>query len=199
MKNAFGELGSKSFSTNLQSSVAILLGSYGCRQIPENIKSLVTMVAKHTFLVKPLASLYAMFGGIASEHKGFWKDVTVEHLMQVYLASNATAYNVLKVIQEPPVLEPLQDTTYGYLLQYVGNMRNAEVRNFLRFVTGSSALVVDQIKLTFNGLSGLSRRPIAHTCSCTLELPVSYATYLEFAQEFDSILTNELSWIMDAL
>ena len=77
-------------------------------------------------------------------------------------------------------------------------MRNAEVRNFLRFVTGSSTLV-DEIKVTFNGLSGLSRRPIAHTCSCTLELPVSYATYLEFAQEFDAIFTRELSWIMDAL
>ena len=64
--NAFGELGSKTFSSNLQSSLMILMGNYGCRQIPspENIKSLVTMVAKHTFLVKPLASLYAMFGGI---------------------------------------------------------------------------------------------------------------------------------------
>ena len=75
-------------------------------------------------------------------------------------------------------------------------MHNAEVRNFLGFVTGSSALVIDEIKVTFNGLSGLSRRPIAHTCSSTLELPVSYATYLEFAQEFDFILTTELSWIM---
>lgn len=78
-------------------------------------------------------------------------------------------------------------------------MHNAEVQDFLRFVTGSSALVVDEIKVTFNGLSGLTRRPITHTCSSTLELPVSYATYLEFAEEFDSILTNELSWIMDAL
>ena len=113
------------------------------------------------------------------------------------LAINATAYNALKVIKEPLVLEPLQETTYGY--QYVGNMCNAEVRNFLRFVTGSSALVVDEIKITFNGLSGISRRPIAHTCSCTLELPTSYSTYLEFAREFDAILTSELSWITDAL
>ena len=37
---------------------------------------------------------------IATEHKDFWKDVTVEHLMQVYLASNATTYNVLKVIKK---------------------------------------------------------------------------------------------------
>ena len=97
LKNAFSELGSKT-SSNLQSGLMILLGNYGCQQIPspENIKSLVTMVAKHTFIVKPLACLYAMHGGISAEHKDFWKGVTVEHLMLVYLASNATAYNVLK-------------------------------------------------------------------------------------------------------
>lgn len=82
LKNAFG---SKTFSSNLQSSLMTLLGTYGCRQIPspDNIKSLVTMVAKDAFLVKPLASLYAMFGGIAAAHRDFWKDVTVEHLMEV--------------------------------------------------------------------------------------------------------------------
>lgn len=71
LKSAFGEVGSNNFLSNLQSSLMILLGTYGCRQIPSpnNIKSLVTMVAKHTFLVKPLASLFAMFGGIAAEHQ----------------------------------------------------------------------------------------------------------------------------------
>ena len=92
-------------------------------------------------------SLYAMFGGIPRKHKDFCKDVTVHHLMQVYLASNSTAYNVLKVIKEPLVLQPLQKTVYGYLLQYIGNMRNTEVRNFLRFITGSFALVVDGIDI----------------------------------------------------
>ena len=50
-------------------------------------------------------------------------------------------------LKEPLLLQPLQETTYGYLLQYVGNMRNAEVRDFLLFVTGSSALVIDEIKV----------------------------------------------------
>ena len=99
LKNAFSEAGSKTFSSNLQSSLTILLGNYGCRQIPspENIKSLVSMVARHTFMVKPLACLFAMYGGIAVDHKAFWKNVTIEHLMQVYIASNATANNVLRV------------------------------------------------------------------------------------------------------
>ena len=90
-------------------------------------------------------------GGVPPEHKDFWKDVTVHHLMQVYLASSATAHNVLGVIKEPEVLQPLQETNYSYLLQYIGNMSNREVRLFLRDITGSSALVVDEIRVTFNG------------------------------------------------
>ena len=42
LKNAFIECGSESFSSGLQSDITVLLGSYGCRQIPspKNIKSL---------------------------------------------------------------------------------------------------------------------------------------------------------------
>ena len=201
LRDAFNQLGCKTFSSSLQSSLMLLLGSYGCRQIPstDNIRALVTMVARHEFLQKPLAPVYAMFGGVPVEHTDFWKGVTVDHLMKVYLSSSPTAHNVLKVIKEPPVLQPLQETSYGYLLQFVGNMSNREVRHFLRYVTGSSALVVDEIRIVFNGLTGIARRPIAHTCSCTLELPVSYNTYLEFSQEFSAILNSELSWIMDAI
>ena len=84
LKSAFSELGSKTFSSNVRSSLMILLGNYGCRQIPtpDSIKAIVTSVAKHTFLFKPLACLYSMHGGIAAEHKVFWKDVSVEHGLQ---------------------------------------------------------------------------------------------------------------------
>ena len=78
-------------------------------------------------------------------------------------------------------------------------MKNIEVRDFLRFVTGSSALIVDEISVTFNGLSGFSRRPIAHTCSSMLELSTTYETLNEFSQKFDTRLSSELSWIMHAL
>ena len=52
----------------------------------------------------------------------------------------------MKVIKESLVLEPLQEITYYYLLQYVGNMSNSEVRRFLRYVTGNLSLVVDKIR-----------------------------------------------------
>ena len=76
-------------------------------------------------------------------------------------------------------------------------MKKDELREFLRFVTGSSALIVDEIQITFNGTAGISRAPMAHTYSSILELPASYATYLEFSQEFDAILRDDTSWIMN--
>lgn len=110
------------------------------------------------------------------DHRAFWKDMTVEHLINIYSALHATPSRVLKVLKEPLVMNSAQARVFGYLLQFVGNMKAAEVRRFVRFVTGSSALVVDEINVDFNHLSGLSRRPIAHTCASTLELPTSYTT-----------------------
>jgi len=56
------------------------------------------------------------------------------------------------------------------------------------------------IYVTFNNLHDFAKQPIAHTsCSCTVELPTSYATYLEFGQEFSRILSSKAVWAMDAL
>lgn len=79
----------------------------------------------------------------------------------------------------------------GYLLTTIGNMEKDELNYFLHFVTGSSVLVTKQISISFNNLSGLSRGSISHTCSNTLELPTTYLTYPEFAQEFLAVFTSE--------
>ena len=41
-----------------------------------------------------------------------------------------------------------------------------------------------------------TRRPIAHTCSCTLELPNNYKSVIELRNEFSSILKSDV-WTMD--
>ena len=91
-------------------------------------------------------------------------------------------------------MNPAEDRVFGFLLAFIGNMRWSELRLFLRFVTGSSVLLAKKIKVSFNNLTGLARRPISHTCDCTIELPISYATYPEFELEF---LTSEVSWAME--
>ena len=78
-------------------------------------------------------------------------------------------------------------------------MSTKTLRLFLRFVTGSSVRIGKKIKVEFNHLSGFARRPTVHTCDCILELPITYATSMEFAHEFDHVLSNEYSWEMDVV
>ena len=89
---------------------------------------------------------------------------------------------------------------FNYLQHFIGNMRSEGVRQFLRFTTGSSVIIAKHISITFYTLSGLKRRPIAHTCSCVLELPSTNLSCLDFEQEFNAILADdEYSWQMDAI
>ena len=67
-------------------------------------------------------------------------------------------------------------------------MRNDVVRWFLCFTTGTLVLIAERINVVLNVQSGLSRHPIAHTY---VELPSMYASYLDFEQEFNSILIND--------
>ena len=64
-----------------------------------------------------------------------------------------------------------------YLKSLEGN-----ISNFLPFVTGSDILTCTSIKVTFNALEDLIRRPVARTCGATLELPSTYQSYRKHAR-----------------
>ena len=116
------------------------------------------------------------------------------------MSLSATPEVVLAVIDEPDEADVCQAHVFGYLQQCIGNMRNEEVRRFLCFTTGSSVLIANRISVTFNNLSGLARKPIAHTCGCVIELPSTYMSFLDFEQEFTAILAeDEYSWQMHAV
>ena len=99
-------------------------------------------------------------------------------------------------MQEPTFASSDEERVFGYLQQYVGGMKVDEVKRFVRFVTGSSVLTGSNISIA---VTGLARRPFAHTCSSQLELSYNYGTYLEFASEFAALLGNEDSWSMNSL
>lgn len=58
----------------------------------------------------------------------------------------------------------------------------------MRFVTGSCVCATRQIKITFNSLSGLARRPISHTCDNLLDISTTYFNYNDFQHEFSVYL-----------
>ena len=122
-------------------------------------------------------------------------------MFDLYKALNATTSAVLRVVEEPFDMNYAEERVFGYLLSVIGSLKQNELRLFLRFVTGSSVLIAKVIKVTFNNLSGLARRPTSHTCDCQIELPVSYETYPEFEMEFNKVLASDFScvWAMDAV
>lgn len=86
---------------------------------------------------------------------------------------------------------------FGYLKKFVKESELKTRERFLRFCTGAN-LVINDIKITFNSLSGLRRVPVAHTCTGILELSDTYESYLAFRSEFNQILDSKI-WVMDII
>ena len=191
-----------SFPVSVQEELTTVLGGFGCRQLPtpSNLPKLVIQVARYIFLTKPAASIAMIHCGVS--HREFWCKKSPEDLCCIYQRLTTSPKKVISLIEIPEVTTAQEDRVSHYLRTMIGNMQPGELRSFMRFVTGSCVCITYKIKITFNSLSGFARRPIAHTCTCTLEIPVTYVNYDDFHNEFYSILTNtndEFSWRMDAL
>ena len=196
--------GNKMFSSSVQTNLLCILERYGCREMPRpgNLTNLVVQVATFQFIMQPAMAVSQMKTGIPEVQATFWNSVTTGELYSLYNSLHASPSKVLELIEEPTFANPSQQRVYGFLYDFVGDMKRDEIRLFLRFVTGSAVYLAKSIQITFNNLSGLGRRPVSHTCSCTLELPVSYKTRHEFVSEFQEVLReadNVFAWRMDAI
>ena len=192
---------STTFSDIQKETLMSIFSRYGCRECPtpNNIHSLIENTARFEFTIKPMAA-YSMIGsGIPSEEQLFWQSFSLKEFHSLYMAINATPGKVLELLQEPTLYNEAEGRVFNYLQQFIGNLKIDELRKFLRFTTGSSALMVENITVSFNSTTGMAHRPIAHTCGCVLEVPSTYISYLEFEAEFSAILNDEYSWEMHSV
>lgn len=194
--------GAKSFSATIQSALVTVLSRFGVREVPNpsTLLKLIAGVAKYHFLRKPASAIAEISSGIPEVHTPFWRQMDTSELYSIYKALQASPAKVLSMLDSEVVtMNPNEERVLSYVEQFIGNMKEDEVRAFLRFVTGSAVCSANVIHINFNQLEGFARRPIAHTCSCTLELPATYRSYLDFAAEFQAILQdNEFTWKMDS-
>ena len=137
--------------------------------------------------------------GLPHNHRDFWESYAVEKLYLLYKALSATCDEVLKMITEPDDMNSSQERVYGYLLQFVGSLKSEELQNFLRFVTGCSVMLPNNITVVFNAPTGIRRAVSSKTCSCTIIILTTYITYPDFAYEFRSILQSHFALIMHAI
>ena len=189
----------QSLTSSMKSNLVDLLSRFGCTEMPmsENLVRLLTGVSQHYFMGKTFGTLHNMRAGVPKSYFDFWQKYTILQFFDLFKALNATTASVLQLLSEPQNMNSAEERVYSYLVTFVGNMKNDELHLFIRFATGSSVVVANKINISFNNLSGLARRPISHTCDSGLELSIAYSTFPEF--EFAKVLSNEYSWIMDAL
>ncbi|XP_038148341.1 uncharacterized protein LOC119788216 [Cyprinodon tularosa] len=114
-----------------------------------------------------------------------------ESVLSVYELKKPTGKRVMQLLEtNKVVLSQREQTTLNHLQRYVKNADQAKAEKILRFCTGSSVICVEKIMVSFNAETGLNRRPVAHTCGATIDVPCTYSSYPEFRTEFDNILSS---------
>ena len=98
------------------------------------------------------------------------------NIMHLYKAKSPTGRKVAALIQVEPTNNS-QSNVVEYLQRAIRSFFEDLLMRFLRFATGSDSLGVPNISVQFTSLAGLQRRIIAHTCTATLDVPVTYANY----------------------
>ena len=90
--------------------------------------------------------------------------------------------DLLKPVQEPNT--DAQRDALVFLKPYLRGLDAEKLRKALWFLTGAKFICVNKIEMVFTAMVGFGRRPIAHTCGPSLELPSTYESFPEFRKEF---------------
>jgi len=86
--------------------------------------------------------------------------------------------------------KPQEHICLEHLKRFTKNLPSNQLGKFLQLMTGSDIIVGSNITVHFVEISGLNRRPFFRTCGPTLELPSTYETYNELAEEITNVINN---------
>ena len=81
-----------------------------------------------------------------------------------------TNVKVTALLKASPVTAA-EGETLAHLKRFIRGLDEAKLATFLRLTTASDVLVTDTLTISFTDNEGLQRRPVAYTCSFTLEVP----------------------------
>lgn len=171
-----------------------LMDRMGVRTAPtqENLKAVLLQVAHKQIIQQPKYALDNIAAVAGPTLRMFFPSVLD---MKKYDDLKPTTRKVLKLITATPAT-PAENQSLRFLHQYIRGLDEIGLLKMLRFATGSDVICVKEIEVIFTPLEGLARRPIAHTCGPTLELPSTYNSYPELRAEMEAILYSN-SYAMD--
>lgn len=178
----------------LDEELCDFLSTFDCKKVVNatNIKGILVELAHKELIQKPQYVAEC------------WKSVIPwlcecfpqkEKLVNLYEKLCPTVSRVISCFEADETNEAERDAM-KHLKRFVRGLDTAKLGKFLQFVTGSDIMLCDHIYVSFTKLDGLQRRPVAQTCTFTLEIPCTYQSFPEFREEFNSILEAN-TWEMD--
>ena len=172
-----------------------VLSNYDCRIIvnSENVIHVIEEIAHKELLQKPQY--------IAD----CWKDIVCillpsfpdfAALSKRYELLIPSTSKILSCLEANPGSDGERDSL-KFLKRYIKGLDTPQkLSKFVRFISGSELMLFQAIQVNFTNISGLGRRPIAHTCNTVLELSSTYQSFPELREEFSAILASDY-WEMD--
>lgn len=177
----------------IDDDVLELLSSYKCFKIPneENIESIICQLAHQEIVQKP-RYITNCWNPIISQLKRYLPFQSPDTLVSFYNEKKPNSKKVVKILDANPSNDA-ERVCLDHLKRFIRSIEG-NIGCFLQFTTGSNIVVCDKISIMFNKLEGVARRPIARTCTPVLEIPSTYQSYNELAEEFSNVLREKSSW-----
>lgn len=157
-----------------------------------NISRVIHELAHQELLQKP-RYIIDCFAPILSMLRAFPAFQSLQGLQDMYLEKKPTPKKIIKLLDANPQNEQ-ERMALDHLKRYIRSLDGQAISQFFSFLTGSNVITCESILVTFSMLEGVGRRPIIRTCGPILDLPSTYQSYSELAEEFSSLINEKGAW-----
>lgn len=169
------------------------LGNYKTFTMPtkENINIILSELAHQELIQRPryVAQCWVPVLAELKPYPEFSSPTGVDEFFSVKMPSAKTT---ARILQSQPENEA-ESQCLDYLKKFIRSLDAPALGTFLNFTTGSD-IQPERLEVSFTSMDGYLRRPIAHTCGPLLQLPRTYRSYSELAEEFTSLLREKGAW-----
>lgn len=169
-----------------------VLRKHGVTEMPrgDQLKGVIQQIAHLEIIQKPWYVISA------------WRSVLVdigipkEKFENILKELEPTNSKIVDILHAEESLAINENQSFTFLERYVTELSSESLKLFLRFATGAELMIVKRISVHFVTLTGLQRRPVAHTFALVLQIPSTYENFEDFRSEFDNALISK-EWLMD--
>ncbi|XP_076079240.1 uncharacterized protein LOC143049518 [Mytilus galloprovincialis] len=188
----------------LHAEIVNLISTYGGFEVPTktNVKQTILDLAKINMTVIPCVPISKIKVGMDCYHL-LWNGVTehvIINLMNQYKPTHLKVINLISyTTSDDPTLCSLEEKVKTYFERFIRSLSNQQLLHFLKFWTSSDILCIPRLYVSFNSTQGFNRRPIANTCSATLQISRFYFSADELIEEFNMYLSHSSSAMFDSI